>query len=815
MGIWSDLRLGFRLLRSRPGFTAIAVFTLALGISVTTAMFGVLDTMYWKAFPGAAAPGRLVELETVAPDGSMVQGSWLHFREYREGLRPTAAVAAHVDAGFTLGGPDHGKAVRGELVSANFFDVLGVKPGLGRVFGTEERSEAPGANPAVVISHALWVEEFQGSRDILGKTLRVNRRELTVIGVTPPEFRGAMDGTPCSVWVPFTMSVALGVKERESFTDPALRNLYMFARLGRGVGLAQAQAQAAAIAQRLAAASPAHWKGFGATVEPMWRSRLHGRAAFLRPMLILLAVSLLVLAIVCANVANLLLARSVARMGEYGVRTVLGATRARLARQCLIETLLLAVPGALLGVPLCLWMTDSASLLLPKLARPGSTPIEMDWRMLAFAFLICLAAAFASSTAAIVFVGRSRLDETLRMLGRMGSAGARSHRLRNALVVGEVAIAMVVLIGAGLFFRAHRNLSSVDPGFDRKGVLLANVPIASGGYSVEELQRLCLRLRERLEPAPGIAAVAYADYAPLWATDGPYHTIEPEGFVSSAPEDLKAHRTSVSPGYFGLLRIPLLEGRDFSESDDAGAAQVMIVDQAFARKYYGGASPVGRRVMVRKRWRTIVGLARDSKYFSFTEASRPHFYLPFRQWYLPGSYVLFFVRAKGEAEAAVPALREAASAIDPGAAGFTAAPLAEHNALLLMPMKLATSLLAALGAIALALAGVGLYGVISFTVSQRTRELGIRIALGAKPREVLGAVAREALALTCGGVVCGLAVAALSMRLLSEFLAGVSPFDPATFAAAALFLVVVAGVASVAPAARATRIQPISALRSE
>lgn len=810
-----DLRFGFRLLFSHPGFTLIAVVTLALGISVSTAMFSVLDTMYWKAFPGAADPGRLMELETVAPDGSMVRGSWLDFREYRDRLQPVAAVAAHDETAFNLGLAEQAKPVWGELVSGSYFSVLGVKAAQGRVFSAEESTDAPGAHPVAVISHRLWISEFQASGSVLGKTVRVNRHELTIIGVTPPEFRGAMAGMQCDVWVPFTMGQVLGAIENDTFRDSSLRNVYMFARLAPATGIGRARAELAAVAQRIAAAEPVSHRGFGATFEPMWRAQLHGRAAFLQPMLILMAVSLLILVIVCANVANLLLARSVGRLREFGVRSALGAGRWRLARQSFTETLMLASGGALVGVPLALWLTDSASLLLPKLARAGSIPIEMDGRVLAFAVVICLAAAFASSAAPVFFVLRSDVNVTLREGGRSSSAGTRSHRLRATLVISEVALALVVLIGAGLFFRSYRNVNAIDPGFDRTGVLLARFPMASGGYSAEELERFCVRLRERLEPAPGIAAVTYADYAPLWSTDGPYTSASPKGFVPRSPEDLKVHRTSVAPGYFGLLKIPLLEGRDFTERDDRKAEPVMIVDQAFAKRFYGGASPVGRQVLVWKKWFTVVGMVRDSKYFSFTEVSRPHFYLPFRQSYQLGQNLVFFVRANGDPDAAISTMRSAAVSLDPNSSSFTAAPLAEYNALLLFPLKLAANLLAVLGVIAFLLAAVGLYGVMSYAVSQRAQEMGIRMALGAKPHQVLGIVVRQGLLLTAGGVAIGLALALGSMRLLASFLVGVSPFDPLTFLAASFFLAAVAAVASFLPAQRVTRIDPFTALRSE
>jgi predicted permease len=481
----------------------------------------------------------------------------------------------------------------------------------------------------------------------------------------------------------------------------------------------------------------------------------------------------------------------------------------------MLETLLLACAGAVGGIPIALWMTDSGSLLLPKLARAGAIPIELDGRILLFAAVVAAVGAAASSAAAVWFVMQSDLNTLLRENERSGSAGTHSHRLRGALVVSEVALALVVLIGAGMFFRSYRHISAVDPGFDRRGVLLADFAMASGGYTVEELQQMCIRLRDRIGAAPGIAGVTYADYAPLYATDGPYTAVQPEGFVPRNPEDVKVHRTSIAPGYFQLLRIPVLDGRDFTENDDVKAQPVMIVDQAFALRFYGGASPVGRRVKLYGKWFSIIGLVRDSKYFSFTEGPRPHYYLPFRQSYRLGQRILFFVRNNGDPESAIAALRREAAAVAPGAINFTAAPLADYNDLLLIPLRLAASLLAALGAIAFLLAGVGLYGLISYSVSQRTRELGIRIALGARPREVLGMVARQGVILTGAGVLFGLVLAFASMRIVTGLLADISPFDPLTFAAAGLFLLAVALVASFIPAYRATRIQPLNALRTE
>jgi hypothetical protein len=377
-------------------------------------MFSVLNTMYWKAFPGAVDSGSLVEVETVAPDGSMVKSSWLDYREYRDGMQSRAPVAAHTETTFNVGLAENAKPLWGVLVSRNYFEVVGVNATRGRTISSGEFTDTPGAHPIAVISHRMWTDDFGADESIVGKTIRVNRHNLTVIGVTPPGFMGVLPGVRCDLWIPFTMGIELGAIEKDTFRDATLRNVWMFARLPAGTRIGEARAQLAAIASRLAAEDPSGHRGFSATCEPMWRAQVHGRAAFLQPMLILMAVSFLVLLIVCANVANLLLAGSVGRHREFGVRVALGASPWRLARLLFMQTLLLAAAGTAIGVTLAMWMTEGALLLLPKLARVGHVPIETDIRILGFAALMCVMAAFASSMAPLLFVLRTDVNETLR-----------------------------------------------------------------------------------------------------------------------------------------------------------------------------------------------------------------------------------------------------------------------------------------------------------------------------------------------------------------------------------------------------------------
>lgn len=808
-----DVRFGFRLLFSRPTFTLVAVLTLTIGISVSTTMFGVLDSHFGRAFPGVAEPGRLAELMTVASDGSLVRTSYLDFAEYRNQLRLASGVAARADVMLAAGENDRARPLRAELVSNTYFDVLGVRPVVGN--GFPPAAEVAGTPAVAVISHRYWRNEMQGTREVIGATLHLNRRKFAIVGVAPPEFRGALAGVTTDIWVPLTMGIELGVLEKGTFRDPLMRNLYPFVRLAPDASLDQARSELTAAASGLAARDPIGHRGFGATLDPLWRARIHGRSLFLQPMLGLLAVSLLVLGIVCGNVANLLLGRSASRLQEFRIRMALGASGWRVARLLFVETLLLSLMGAVLALPLAMWMVDGLVLLLPRMARADAMRFELDPRVLTAAMLLAVAAAIASSVAPLLFILRSGTPDSLHLGSRSGRAGVRSHGLRTALVVSEVAVAQLVLVGAGLTFQSYRNAAETGTGFNASGVLVADFSVVAGGRSEGELQAFCMRLRDRVVPSTAITAAAYADYAPLWSTDGAYNTVRPEGFLAANPSDLKVHRTSVSPGYFSLLEIPFLEGRDFSESDAAQAAEVMIVDQAFARRFYGGASPVGRRVALGKKTVTIVGMVKDSRYFSFTEAPRPHFYRPFRQAFQTGQRAIFFLKSSGDAESALAELRDAAKAIDPGLSGFAAAPLAEYNAILLLPQKLAATLLNVLGLIALVLAGIGLYGVTSYAVSQRTQELGIRMALGARPVEVLGDIVRQVLRVTAFGIGIGALLALATGRILGSWLVGVGDFNVLAFSYSSLFLLLIATLATAIPAWRAMRVDPYTALRSD
>lgn len=811
-----DVRFGLRVLTGSPAFACVAALTLGLGIACTTTVFSWVDSVLLHPYPGTARSAELVTLEMVttgAPNGG-TSISWQDYRDYRDRLKMLSGVTVHRQCAFTLGDVQSSRLAWGELVSGNYFQVMGVKPVVGRVFSPEENGDALGAFPAVVISDRLWRGYFRADPGIAGKTLRVNRQALTIVGVIPPGFRGSSPVMQYDVWIPVTMAVTLGSLPNSTFTDRGDRGmLATIGRLAPGSSIAQARAEAVALAASLAAANPKTNRLTSATVLPSWEEH-NGVNEYLRaPLTILLAVSFVVLLIVCVNVANLLLARSVGRQREFGIRFALGAGRVQVALQILTETLVLALAGAGVGLLILLWMQGSLIAMVPSIGFPLSTSLILNGRILAFTALACVAAALISGASPVLFVCHSNLNEVLKEGSRGDTAGAASRRTRSALVVGEVALATLALIGAGLFVRSFQNIRAINPGFDARRVLLGRFFIETAGYSGNQIEQFALRLKERMLCSAGVEAASYTDFVPLSTTAGPWNFVRVEGYTPAKDETPTASRALVSPGYFATMRIPLVEGRDFTQRDDAKAEPVMIVNQQFARKYFRGENPVGRKVRAAGKWCTVVGVARDSKYYSPAEAPATYFYLAFAQFYQVSPELYVLVRTTEHPEQAIPLLRRAVAETDANAAAFHAVPLFEYTQVATFGQKVAANLMGALGILCLLLAATGLYSVMSYTVNQRIPEIGIRMAMGACPRNVIGMIVGQGMALALSGMALGVVAAFAATRLVASMLFRVDAWDPATFALAGVFLLAVALVATWLPAWRATRIDPMSALR--
>jgi predicted permease len=821
--ILRDLRFAWRVLRAAPGFAAVAVITLGLGIAASTTVFSWVDTVLLRPIPGVRNAHELVVLEGIAPDGAPL-GQCTHpdVRAFQRGLTVASGVFASHFCFFTIGSSDHPGRALGEVVSANYFTVLGVKPFLGRLFLPEEDRDAPGAYPLAVISHRLWTTQFGADPGIVGRVVRINSQPLTVVGVTPPDFRGTFGGSAFDVWVPLSMIIKMGAMNTWAADDWNARAFNVIVRLKPGVTIRQASEEARVIAARIAADHPDTHKGIGARMVPLWQASYGLQATLRDPLYLLMVVGVLVLLITCANVANLLTARAISRQREFGVRMALGATQTRIVQQLLAEVSLLAGASAIFGVWLARWLGASLYRVLPSLEpsiRAAVDPllhVEPSANVLAFTVLTSLSAAVFTTLLPAFSVGRTDIIETLKEGGRSGTSGVHSHRARSALVVLEVALAALALCGAGLAVRSFQKLSTLYPGFDSRDVLVAHFYLSTNGYSLDQEKQFCRNLRLRLEGAPGIQQVSYADSVPFSILGMLTDRVEVEGFERDRGGVISLPYAIVAPGYFRLLHIPLLAGRDFTEQDDINTLPVIIINQTFAKKYFAGRDPIGRRVNVSDTWSTVVGMVKDSKYHSPWEAPLPFFYGPFRQIYYSGYTAFFYLRTSGNMADARATLRREVAALALAGGLYDTAPLSDYTQAGLFAERVAAGLLSVLGMLALVLAAVGLYSVLAYAVSQRTHEFGIRMALGAPRRAVLGLVLREGLVLALPGLVAGVAAAMAGARLVSSKLnLPLGLAEPSVFAWAALVLIVVTLLASYVPAHRATKVDPMTALRAE
>jgi putative ABC transport system permease protein len=811
--LYEDLRYAIRVLRRSPGFTAVAVLTLALGIAANTTVFGWIDTLLVRPYPGVAGGGRLAALETVSPTGEYSNTSYRDYRDYRDSLNSFSGLAASLLNAFNVGPADNPRRVHGEYVSGNYFAVLGVKPVRGRAFLPSEYGDNAGASPVAVISYRLWQSLFHGDPGAVGRTVRVNRYELTVAGIAPEEFRGTMPGMQLEIWIPMTMAPALNGQGVWLLEDRSVRQMWVTGRLKPGVTMEQANAEVEVCARRLAKESPRTSEGFRASLMPVWKGHIGMQSVLLAPLRILMAVCFVLFLIVGANVANLQLARATGRRRELSMRLALGAGRWRLARQLLTESLVLAAMGALASIPLAAWLGRSLVWMMPPIGFPVAFDFRLNADVFGFTVLLCCAGSLLTGFAPAVQSVRGSLMEVLKEGGRSGTSGAGQNRTRGLLVISEVALALVALVGTALFARSFQNARAIRPGFDAGNVLFAQYHLDTFCQNTEQRARFCYRLRDRIRTLSGIAAVSFGESVPLAIGSGQRSTIQVEGYVPGPTEQMSVSSATMAPGFFDVLRIPVLEGRDFTERDDLNSAPVVIVNQTFAQRYFRGESPVGRRVLVDGAWSTVAGLVKDSKYYTLTEPPTPYMYLPYLQRHGGEFWTAFFVRTVGPARGSFGAVRREATAIDPNAGVAEVVEFEEMVAGSLYAQKVAAALLGVLGAVSLLLAVLGIYSVLAYTVSQRAHEFGIRLALGAEPSDVVGLVLRRGMALTLAGIGIGAVLSIAAMRMAAGRLVGVSPGDPVAIAGSALFLGAIALLASYLPARRATKVDPMVALR--
>lgn len=824
---WQDLRFGLRMMGRNKGFTAVAVLTLAIGIGVSTTAFSWMDAVLLQPLSGVKEPERLVTVESVEPNGAWVPNSYPDYMDFRDRLKLFDGMAVMLPSAFTVGQQDHAERVWGELVSGNFFEVLGAQPELGRFFLPAEYGDKPGAFPIAVLSDRYWRSHYHADPEVIGRTIRVNQHALTIVGVAQPEFHGSTPVMTFDLWVPYMQQTALNGVDSWMLRDRHNRNMLGIARLKAGVTMEQARTELDALARRMAVANADVSYGMTATLLPLWKSPHGPQGLLLGPLAILMVVSLLVLFIVCANVANLLLARATVREKELTARLALGAGRARIVQQLLTEALLLAVLGALAGVAAMPVLSRSLRSLMPpsELSELVSMNLHLNWRVIAFTVGLSLLATLTAGLMPAIQVSRMNLGLRLNDGGRSGSAGQARNRLRSTLVALEVALALVALIGAGLCEQKFRQTLRIDPGFDPDHVLLGRFYLNAAGYTLQQRKEFCRELAQRMESEPGVANVAYSDGVPLGFQPSWWEELQIEGYAPQRNENMNVFRNVVSPEYFDLMRIPIVEGRAFRETDTEDTARAMIVSQAFVRRYFAGRNPIGARIRGWGQWFRVVGIARDSKYHYLGEPETPYIYVDFRQLYREDESLAFYVRTKGEPDSVLPLLRAQARSLDPNVNVYDAAPLREFIGASLYPQKVAATLMTALGSVAVLLAAIGLYGVMAYAVAQRTQEIGVRMALGARPVQVLWMVVRQALLLTGAGLAVGTGVAAALAQVMASLsftngamgssskLLTAGAGGLVVYLGAAGFLCLLAALAAYLPARRAAAVNPMEALR--
>ncbi|HMD40968.1 MAG TPA: ABC transporter permease [Candidatus Acidoferrum sp.] len=809
----ADLRVGVRMLWRSPGFSVLAILCLTLGIGANAAVFSWIEGLLFRPYPAVVHQERLLALSgTSKGETGATALSWPDFLDLEKNSTLLDAIFVSKITGTTLSIGDRAERTIGSIVSANYFDAIGVHPVLGRGFELGE-DVGRSAHPVTVISYQLWQGRFKGDPAIIGKTQRLNGVLHTIIGVMPEDFRGTFVGWAMQFWVPASMEdifEAGGYK----LEDRSARWIEAYVRLKPGVSPQQAQQELSAIARRLESAYPLTNLGYGAKLWPLWQTPFNNAGTLLPTLEIMLAVVVFVLLIACANVGNLLLVRSFGRRHEMTVRVAVGAGRMRLLKQLLTEGLILTSLAAVGGIVVAHWCRHALSLLFP--ARAGVSmylPGDIDWRVLAISAGISLLSTLMLGLVPALQASKIDLAAALKaeMAGVVGGHG--KSWLRSGLVIGQVSLSFVLLVGAGLLTQSLQKIRSASPGFTTRGVLSTAVDLVSAGYDAQRSRVFRDALLDRVTALPGVESAAFATMTPLGYGSFYSSKIAVDGYQVPPEEEPTVEFNRVGPGYLATLGIPLVAGREFTRSDDESAAQVAIVNETMASQFWRGQNPVGQRIQVTGQWLTVVGLARDSKYRSVREQPKPFFYVALRQ--NPSVSGALIIRTPLSPETMAKAISSEVRALDGSLALYEVITLQEQLDRSTSAQLVAVTLVGVLSALALLLAAIGLYGVMAYTVSQSTRELGLRMALGAGAPELLRLVMTRGMALTAGGVILGGAVALGLTRLIGNYLFQVSPRDPLAFGSAFAVMALAGLAACILPAWRAARIDPMRALRQE
>jgi putative ABC transport system permease protein len=818
-----DMRYAVRMLIKTPGVTTTAVIALALGIGANTAIFSLVNGALLRPLPGVQKPDQLVTLERTQNGKVQSNFGYPDYVDYRDNNHSFGGLAAHCGTPLSFGNGET-ERLRGDLVSGNYFSVLGVTPAVGRLISPDD-DDQPGAHPVAVLSYALWVRTFGADREVAGRSMKLNGHDFTIIGVAGREFSGTETGGSYDVWIPIKMQVEAMPRTmgRHWFNDRSAGWLGLFGRLKPGTSEERAQAELSTIARGLEQSYPATDAGRGVSLLAGIGLDSQDRVNLRNFLGLLLAAVMLLLLIACSNVANLLLLRATSRRREIAVKLALGATRARLVRQLLTEGLLLSSIAGALGLLLAPW---SAALILafqqPAYGLRG-VDISQDARVLVFTALLSIVTAVVFGLAPALQA--SNVDLVTSLKDGAPSSGHRKSRLQGNLVVLQVALSLVLLIGAGLAVKTMRHALTMDRGFDSDNMLLMSMDLTIRGYTEPAGRSFYEELLKRVDAIPGVVSSSLAKTVPPndWSDRlSVFHVGQqppPDQLRARDDLGLRVDANRIAPHYFQTLAIPLVQGREFTDRDRVGSTPVAIINEKLARRLWPDEGAVGKRLSV-PFWNEpsrppveIIGVARDTKHRSLLADMPMLIYLPELQDY--DGRATLVVRTIGDPATLIPSIRSEVAGLDKNLPLFGVKTMSRQIESTLWQQRTAAGLIGVFGLLAVALAAIGIYGVIAYSVAQRTREIGIRMALGAGSRDVLRMIVRQGLRLMFMGVAVGLAAAFVLTRLMSSVLYGVSATDTVTFAIASGALIVVALAACLVPARRATKVDPMIALRCE
>lgn len=809
--LWQDLRFGFRMLWRSPGFSFLAILCLTLGIGTNAAVFSWIEGILIRPYPLVAHQDRMFALNATTRGQPGFTGlSYPEFLDFEKGSTLFESFIVDRIMGTTLSVGDRAERATGGIVSANYFDALGVQPILGRGFRPEEAS-GRNAHPVTVISYRVWKERYGGDPNIVGRTQVLNGVQHTIVGVAPEKFHGTFIGYSFSFWVPTSMQETFDTTGYK-LEDRSGRWIEGYAFLKPGVTRQQGDAELHAISQRLEKDYPETNRGHDLSLSPLWKTPFNQASNMSTTLGITMAVVFLVLLIACANVSNLLLARSLLRRHEMTMRLALGAGRRRLIQQLFTEGLLLASIAAAGGIAVAYWCRNALVLSFPSPAAGIviDFPGQIDWRVLAVSAAVCILATLVFALVPAIQASHVDLSGALKTEAGGVLSGSSRSRLRSGLVLVQVSLSFVLLAGTGLLLQSLQQMQNASPGFSTD-VIITGADLFSAGYNLERAKAFHTQLLDRAREIPGTESATLSRLVPFGYGVFSSAPLEIDGYQPAPDEQINISYNEVAEDYFKTLSIPIVAGREFQRTDDENAVPAAIINETMAAKYWPGKDPIGQRFKLKDRWLQIVGVAKNVNYENKLELPRSFFYVPTRQNFFVSNNLL--IRTRETPGAIRNALAREVKALDPNLAPSSPFFVAEQVDRKGYTQRLATTLIAIFGAMALFLAAIGLYGVMSYSVSQGTRELGLRMALGAGAGDLLRMVVSRGLRLTMAGIFIGAIAALLLTRLLGNLLYKVSPRDPVSFGLALVVMIAVAFIACFLPARRATRIDPVRALR--